>query len=204
MKRTLAGGEFCHNTLVCTNSDLSDILVRARSACQFCKDTAITPALYPELLRTVASLSIIEQETANWTDCCVLITGHFNADVVSIAGMHANSVGTASSGSCGSVRLLNSISCQPNKMCFAWCRGSIRLPNGGLSPAAFSPIPRSAAAAALQLPTGSALLLPSKEPQLHFDLLWEQDIASGGSNACDTRNTSKHHRGSQNKPILLT
>jgi len=59
------------------------------------------------------------------------------------------------------------------------CRGSIRLPNGNLSPAAFSPIPRSAAKAALQVPVGSALLLPSKEPQLHFDLLWEQDVASG-------------------------
>ena len=61
------------------------------------------------------------------------------------------------------------------------CRGSIRLPNGTLSPAAFSPIPRSAAAAALQIPVGSALLLPSKEPQLHFELLWEQDIAPGRS-----------------------
>lgn len=59
------------------------------------------------------------------------------------------------------------------------CRGSIRLPNGNLSPAAFSPIPRSAAKAALQVPVGSALLLPSKEPQLHFHLLWEQDVAPG-------------------------
>ncbi|KAL0039031.1 hypothetical protein WJX77_005730 [Trebouxia sp. C0004] len=58
-------------------------------------------------------------------------------------------------------------------------RGSIRLPNGNLSPAAFSPIPRSAAKAALHVPVGSALLLPSKEPQVHFDLLWEQDVASG-------------------------
>jgi len=29
------------------------------------------------------------------------------------------------------------------------------------------------------VPVGSALLLPSKEPRLHFDLLWEQDVASG-------------------------
>ena len=56
------------------------------------------------------------------------------------------------------------------------CRGNVRLPNGALSPAAFSPIPRTAAAAALQMPTGSALLLPAKEPQLHFEMLWEQDI----------------------------
>ena len=95
VKRTLAGGEFCHNTLVCANSDLSDILVRAQECMSVLQRHGDNPALYPELLRTVASLSIIEQETANWTDCCVLITGHFNADVVSIAGMHANSVGTA-------------------------------------------------------------------------------------------------------------
>ncbi len=64
------------------------------------------------------------------------------------------------------------------------CRGNIRLPNGNLSPAAFSPIPRSAAKAALQVPVGSALLLPNKEPQLHFNPLWEQDVASGNfSNA---------------------
>ena len=56
------------------------------------------------------------------------------------------------------------------------CRGNVRLPNGTLSPAAFSPIPRTAAAAVLQVPTGSALLLPAKEPQLHFEMLWEQDI----------------------------
>lgn len=59
------------------------------------------------------------------------------------------------------------------------CRGSIRLPNGNLSPAAFSPVPRSAAAAALQVPTGSALLLPLKEPQLHFNLLWEHELPPG-------------------------
>ncbi|KAL3147502.1 hypothetical protein ABBQ38_014558 [Trebouxia sp. C0009 RCD-2024] len=59
---------------------------------------------------------------------------------------------------------------------FSGRRGNVRLPSGALSPAAFSPIPRTAAAAALQIPTGSALLLPAKEPQLHLELLWEQDI----------------------------
>ena len=42
-------------------------------------------------------------------------------------------------------------------------------------------MPKTAAAAALQVPTGSVLLLPAKEPQLHFDMLWEQDIPAGKS-----------------------
>ncbi|GAB4821235.1 hypothetical protein N2152v2_008281 [Parachlorella kessleri] len=61
---------------------------------------------------------------------------------------------------------------------------SLRLPNGGLSPLAFQPVPRSAPTPAPALAAGSGgdgqLLLPSEEVPVHFSLLWEQHMGGEG------------------------
>ena len=64
-----------------------------------------------------------------------------------------------------------------------YCRPSLRLPNGCLSPMAFQPVPRSGATPAVAAAGGGAagcLLLPSQELPITFSLLWEQQLDAGG------------------------
>ena len=63
-----------------------------------------------------------------------------------------------------------------------YCRPSLRLPNGCLSPMAFQPVPRSGVTPAVAAAGGGAagcLLLPSQELPITFSLLWEQQVDLG-------------------------
>jgi hypothetical protein len=66
------------------------------------------------------------------------------------------------------------------------CRAALRMPDGHLSPAAFSPMPRAAAAATATAISGnvdalaaSGFLLPSNEPTIAMSSLWDQQLSPG-------------------------